>query len=86
MLVKINHIKNVGRFYEVAPRGTPESSCTFERFNLIYADNGTGKTTLSAIIKSLAYNDPERVLTRKTIPGNNDCEISIRIDNKECNF
>lgn len=86
MLVKINHIKNVGRFYEVTPRGTPESSCTFERFNLIYADNGTGKTTLSAIIKSLAYNDPERVLTRKTIPGDNDCEISIHIDNKECNF
>ncbi|HAT2079995.1 AAA family ATPase [Legionella pneumophila] len=86
MLVKVNHIKNVGRFYEVMPKGTADSSPTFEKFNLIYADNGTGKTTLSAILKSLANNEPERILTRKTIPGNNNCEVSLSIDNKECNF
>jgi wobble nucleotide-excising tRNase len=86
MLVKINHIKNVGRFYEVVPKGTPESNPTFELFNLLYADNGTGKTTLCSIIKSLAYNDPSRILTRKTIPGNHNCEVSLRIDHKECNF
>lgn len=52
MIQKINHIKNIERFYEVTPKGTPASSCTLERFNLPYADNGTGKTTLGAIVKS----------------------------------
>lgn len=86
MLLKINHIKNVGRFYEVAPKGTAESSCTLERFNLIYADNGTGKTTLSAIVKSLAFNEPERILSRKTIAGTGPCEVSLQVDDKQCNF
>ncbi len=86
MLIKINHIKNVGRFYEVVPKGTAESSCTLERFNLIYADNGTGKTTLSAIIKSLAFNKPELILSRKTISGARSCEVSLEVDNKQCNF
>lgn len=86
MLLKINHIKNIGRFYEVVPKSTPESSCTLERFNLIYADNGTGKTTLGAIIKSLAYNEPERLLSRKTISSTGPCEASLQVDDKQCNF
>ncbi len=86
MLLKINHIKNIGRFYEVVPKSTPESSCTLERFNLIYADNGTGKTTLGAIIKSLAYNEPERILSRKTISSAGPCEASLQIDDKQCHF
>ncbi len=86
MLLNINHIKNVGRFYEVIPKGTQVSSCTLERFNLIYADNGTGKTTLGAIIKSLAHNEPERILSRKTISGTESCEVSLQVDDKQCNF
>jgi wobble nucleotide-excising tRNase len=86
MLLKINHIKNVGRFYEVVPKGTPESSCTLERFNLLYADNGTGKTTLGAIIKSLAFNEPDRILSRKTISGTGPCEASLQVDDQQCNF
>lgn len=86
MLSKIRHIKNVGRFYELMPKGTGAANSNFEKFNLIYADNGTGKTTLGAIIKSLANNDPSEVIKRKTIPGESDCEISINIDNKDCNF
>lgn len=86
MLLKINHIKNIGRFYEVVPKGTPESSCTLERFNLLYADNGTGKTTLGAIIKSLAFNEPERILSRKTIAGTGPCEASLQVDDQQCHF
>ena len=86
MLLKINHIKNIGRFYEVTPKGTPQSSCTLERFNLLYADNGTGKTTLGAIIKSLAFNEPERILSRKTIAGSGSCEASLEVDGQQCNF
>lgn len=86
MLLKINHIKNVGRFYEVVPKGSPESSCSFEQFGLLYADNGTGKTTLGSIIKSLAYNDPQRILTRKTIPGDRACEVSLQFETAQCNF
>lgn len=86
ILLKINHIKNVGRFYEVVPKGTPESNCTLERFNLLYADNGTGKTTFGAIIKSLAFNELERILSRKTIAGTGPCEASLQVDDQQCNF
>ncbi len=86
MLTKINHIKNIGRFYEVMPKGTAQSSCALEAFNLIYADNGTGKTTLGAVIKSLAFNEPERILSRKTISGTGPCEVSLEVGGQQCNF
>ena len=86
MLRKINHIKNVGRYYDMVTKSTAEASSTLERFNLFYADNGTGKTTLGAIIKSLAENEPKHILSRKTISGTGACEVSLQFDDKEFNF
>jgi wobble nucleotide-excising tRNase len=64
MLQRIISIKNVGRFRNCAASG----DVTFRRFNLIFAENGRGKTTLCAILRSLCTNTPALVIGR-TCPG-----------------
>ena len=86
MLERINQIKNVGRFYDVLITGTADYDPSFRKFNLIYADNGTGKSMISNILKSLWKNEPERIIERKTINANGDSFISIKIDGKEYRF
>lgn len=50
MLLKINKIKNLGVF----PNFSWETGlAAFGRFNVIYGDNGTGKTTLARLLSSL---------------------------------
>lgn len=46
---KIIAIKNVGRFLSYSASGNVE----LKRYNLIFAENGPGKTTLCAILRSL---------------------------------
>lgn len=54
MLTHINLVRNVGRFSSVSAG----ANLPFEKFTVIYGENGRGKTTLSAVLKSLATNDP----------------------------
>tara|TARA_R110002073_G_scaffold9448_11_gene48133 strand:- start:2996 stop:5281 length:2286 start_codon:yes stop_codon:yes gene_type:complete len=86
MFERINHIKNVGRFYNVLTAGTKDSDPSFKKFNLIYADNGTGKSTISSILKSLWRNEPWRIIERKTIGAEEDSTISVRVDGKPHTF
>lgn len=82
MIEKINHIKNIGRFYNVSIQGTPDSDPSFKKFNLIYADNGTGKSTFSTILKSLWKNDPQRLIEKRTIGCADESNISIQVGGK----
>lgn len=86
MLEKINHIKNIGRFYNVSIQGTPDSDPSFKKFNLIYADNGTGKSTFSTILKSLWKNDPQRLIEKRTIGSTDESNINIQIKGKSYIF
>ena len=77
-LQRIVSLRRVGLFddYKHTP-GTPD----FQRYNLIYGFNGTGKTTLSRLFRGLDAGNPE-----KTIPADGQFTInltdgrSIRID------
>jgi len=82
MLQKINHIKNIGRFYNVSIQGTADSDPSFKKFNLIYADNGTGKSTFSTILKSLWKNDSQRLIEKRTIGSADESNISIQVGDK----
>ncbi len=55
MLQRVISIKNVGRFQNYGAAG----DVTFRRYTLIFAENGRGKTTLCAILRSLAELDGE---------------------------
>jgi wobble nucleotide-excising tRNase len=59
---KVLSVKNVGRLVNCAQKG-PE----LNRYNLFFAENGRGKTTLCAVLRSLQSGQHEHITERKTI-------------------
>ncbi len=62
-LSKFVVIKSIGRFQNYNATG----DVTLKRFNLIFAENGRGKSTLCAILRSAQCNDPSYVIGRQTL-------------------
>lgn len=52
-----------------------------KKASLIYADNGVGKSTLASIIRSCASNNPDLIIRRRTIDGNNQSEVVLQFTN-----
>ena len=77
MLQRIISIKNVGRFRNCAAAG----DVTFGRITLVFAENGRGKTTLCAILRSLFSNTPAIVLGRSTLGSEAQPEAQFRFSN-----
>jgi wobble nucleotide-excising tRNase len=63
MLQRVIRIRSIGRFRNCAAAG----DVTFRRYTLIFAENGRGKTTFCAILRSLCTNTPAIILGRKTL-------------------
>jgi wobble nucleotide-excising tRNase len=82
MLQRIVYIRNVGRFRNCAAAG----DVTFRRFTLIFAENGRGKTTLCAILRSLCRNDPAFVIGRTTLGGPGRPEVQLLTANGSIAF
>ena len=61
MITSLNLIRNIGRFNSVT------TTTQFAQLTLIYAENGRGKTTLSAILRSLATGDPIPISERRRL-------------------
>ena len=62
-LSKFVSIKNIGRFQNFSAVG----DITLTRFNLVFGENGRGKSTLCAILRSAQSNDPAYVIGRHTL-------------------
>jgi hypothetical protein len=86
MLKNINHIKNIGRFYDVVPNLNASSTNGLKKFSLIYADNGTGKSTISTILKSLSHKEPQKLIEKKTIGATGNSTVSLQINSNEYIF
>jgi len=82
MLQRIVSIKNVGRFRRCAAAG----DVTFRRFTFIFAENGRGKTTLCAILRSLGTNRPGFVIGRTTLGSTERAEVQLLIGNVPFSF
>jgi len=65
VIEKVVKISNLGRFMACQPRG----DAALKSVTLVYADNGRGKTTLAAILRSLSLNDPIPVTEREAVSG-----------------
>lgn len=76
MLRKFVCIKNVGRFFNCNASGDVD----MKRYTLVFGENGRGKTTLCAILRSVQSNDPAPVIGRKTLVGADAPYIDILTD------
>jgi wobble nucleotide-excising tRNase len=63
MLKKVISIKNVGRFRNSAAAGNPQLA----KYTFILGANGSGKTTICSILRSLHTGDVALVIGRKTL-------------------
>lgn len=82
MLEKIICIKNVGRFRDYNARG----DVSLRKINLVYADNGRGKTTLCAILRSLQSGKSEYIIERKTLGSSDEAFVQLRLDGATTSF
>lgn len=73
MLQRIVAIRNVGRFRNCAAQG----DVTLRRFTLAFSENGRGKTTLCAILRSLFTNNPALILGRTTLGSADSPEVQF---------
>jgi wobble nucleotide-excising tRNase len=76
MIRKILRIKNVGLFLDATPEGGVELGDVVT----IYAENGMGKTTLAAVLRACADQDPGRINARKTIDSAGSIDISLLVE------
>lgn len=75
MLRKFITIQNIGRFERCAAAGDVE----FRKFTLIYGENGRGKTTLCAILRSLQSGRKSHITGRQTLGAEAPSGVSILV-------
>ena len=76
MIKKFIKIKNIGKFENCSAKGDIE----LKRLNVIYAENGRGKTTICDILRSLKTGVTDYLEGRKTIGCTDESEVVIRWD------
>jgi wobble nucleotide-excising tRNase len=81
-LKKFLTIKRVGRFANSTASGNVE----LKRYSLIFAENGRGKTTLCAVLRSLQTGAAEHILGRATLGNTEPQEVSILLDGGTATF
>lgn len=77
MLEKIVRIKNVGVFQDYSAPGNVKLT----NATLIFAGNGQGKTTISAILRTLSEENSD-LRARKRVGADGDCSVFIRSDSE----
>ncbi len=82
MLEKFVQIKSIGRFRAYSANG----DVTFRKLTLVYAENGRGKTTLCAILRSLQSGQSEYIAERKTLGTTDAPLVHIRLNNANYQF
>ena len=74
-LERFSLLQNVGQFDNVSSG----AQVPLTPFSVIYAENGRGKTTLSAILKSLASGDPSLIQNRKRLKAQHEPHVIIQL-------
>jgi wobble nucleotide-excising tRNase len=76
MLKRFQLLENVGQFHSTSsPAASP-----LLRYVLIYAENGRGKTTLSAVFHSLASGDALKISERRRLGSQNNPHVVLTHD------
>ena len=76
------YIQNVGRFESV--QGNTET--TFRPLTLVYSENGRGKTTVCAMLRSLATGDSTAILERRRLSATTESKAVVKISGSTVSF
>jgi len=76
MINSIQLLRNIGLFDSVSAG----ASISLARLTLVYAENGRGKTTLAAILRSLATGDPVPITERHRLAALHPPHIVLACD------
>jgi wobble nucleotide-excising tRNase len=74
VLSSIKLIRNIGQFDSV----NAGASISLPKLTVVYAENGRGKTTLSAILRSLSTGDPTPIAERKRLSATHDPHVVMQ--------
>lgn len=74
MIEHIQLLRNVGQYDSL----NPSAQTALTPFTLIYGENARGKTTLAAVLRSLATNDPMLILERHRLGAQHPPHVVIR--------
>lgn len=81
MIHRIIKIQNCGRFKRFIPSEKEYGwNGIFAQKNTIYAENGSGKTTFTQILKSLAHKDCDLVEKRKSLETNEPINVLLCVN------
>ncbi len=72
MLKRFKKIANIGRFCD-----TDSSSKSFTENTILFGNNGNGKSTLTAILRSLQTNNPKLIKQRRTFGTTADQKVEL---------
>ena len=76
------YIQNVGRFESV--QGNKETA--FRPLSLIYSENGRGKTTVCAMLRSLTTGDSTAILERRRLSATTESKAVVNISGSTVSF
>lgn len=85
MIDKLLTLKNIGIFNELKIDRNYWNT-EFKKNNLIYAENGQGKTTLSVIFESLSKGNAELLIGRKTLGATGKQTIEFMSEKKKIKY
>src|SRR6266545_2403970 len=73
MINRLRLVRNIGKFASVAPG----ANIALTPLTFVYAENGRGKTTLAAILRSLATGDPIPITERRRLAAQNPPHVVL---------
>src|ERR1019366_7086159 len=76
MINSIQLLRNIGLFDSV----TAAANISLARLALVYAENGRGKTTLAAILRSLGTGDPMPITERRRLAAQHPPHVVLDCD------
>lgn len=76
MITRIKLLRNVGQFDSV----TQGTNLPLKELTLVYAENGRGKTTLAAVLRSLATGDAMSIAERARLASTHPPHVIVEFD------
>jgi wobble nucleotide-excising tRNase len=73
MINRIQLLRNIGQFDSVSTAAT----IPLARLTLVYSENGRGKTTLAAVLRSLATGDPLPIAERRRLAAQHPPHVVV---------